>query len=198
MRGSRKTTPKVKDGRVQKKNNWTRSMPSDALSPAVIAFERGRPGKGYRHLLTKADLVRFISLLPDWSEIGHGLHTIVLDEGDDATEGWHSPGCIGICAWEHDLWVEYTPNHYTEHAALFEALRVSSESTSSGVTVQWTESAARAYQLLHVFLHELGHHHDRMTTDSAHAAARGERYAEDYASRYASSIWASYEHEFGL
>jgi hypothetical protein len=49
--------------------------------------------------------------------------------------------------------------------------------------VKWTENTARAYQLLYMFLHELGHHHDRMTTRSRRATARGEPYAESYANR---------------
>ncbi len=48
-----------------------------------------------------------------------------------------------------------------------------------------------------VFLHELGHHHDRMTTRSRSQAARGERYAETYANRYAERIWDAYQAEFG-
>jgi len=65
------------------------------------------------------------------------------------------------------------------------------------VIVRWTETTAKAYQLLHVFLHELGHHHDRMTTRSRSTAARGEPYAETYAERYADRIWDAYEAEFG-
>jgi hypothetical protein len=51
---------------------------------------------------------------------------------------------------------------------------------------------------MHVLLHELGHHHDRMTTRSRNEAARGESYAETYANRYADRIWEAYEAEFGF
>jgi len=47
-------------------------------------------------------------------------------------------------------------------------------------------------------LHELGHHHDRMTTKSKRTASRGEGYAERYALAYADRIWESYLNEFGL
>lgn len=63
--------------------------------------------------------------------------------------------------------------------------------------VKWTDGQARAFQLLHIFLHELGHHHDRMTTRSERRAARGESYAELYANVYLRSIWSSYVREFG-
>lgn len=56
----------------------------------------------------------------------------------------------------------------------------------------------RAYQLLHVLLHELGHHHDRMTTKRKQQASRGEAYAERYANHYASTTWERYWEEFGL
>jgi hypothetical protein len=56
----------------------------------------------------------------------------------------------------------------------------------------FTEDTARAFQLLHVLLHELGHHHDAMTTRKQRWSCRGERYAEDYALRYAERIWDRY------
>jgi hypothetical protein len=63
--------------------------------------------------------------------------------------------------------------------------------------MKWTVETVRAYQLLDVFLHELGHHRDRMTTRRQQHPGRGETYAERYASRYADQLWAAYETEFG-
>ena len=59
------------------------------------------------------------------------------------------------------------------------------------------QGQARAFQLVHVFVDELGHHHDRMTTHSKRATARGESYAEDYANRYTDRIWNHYLRTFG-
>jgi hypothetical protein len=53
------------------------------------------------------------------------------------------------------------------------------------VELRFTEGQARAYQLLHILPHELGHHHDRITTRSRRRSARGEPYAEAYANRVA-------------
>jgi hypothetical protein len=50
---------------------------------------------------------------------------------------------------------------------------------------------------MHVLLHELGHHHDRITTRSQRDAARGESYAEAYAMRYVEALWHRYFSEFG-
>ena len=63
---------------------------------------------------------------------------------------------------------------------------------------KFDEQTARAFQLLDVLLHEIGHHHDRMTTRSKVDAARGEDYAEEYARKYQSIIWDRYIETFGL
>jgi hypothetical protein len=194
----RKTTPKVKGGRVQKKNNWSETTDAVLLAGTSVAFERRRPGPAYRHLLRKQDLERFIALLPDWDELAVGLRLIVLDEGAYGFDGWHTTGMLGLCAWERDLWVDYHPRFVEEHRWLLDRLGVETvRRDKTCVIVRWTEATAKAYLLLHVFLHELGHHHDRMTTRSRAAAARGETYAEAYATRYVDRIWESYEAEFG-
>jgi hypothetical protein len=61
----------------------------------------------------------------------------------------------------------------------------------------FTETSARGFQLMHVLLHELGHHHDRMTSRTQTRPTRGESYAEDYANRYADSFWERYFKVFG-
>lgn len=189
----RKTTPKVKGGRVQKKNNWSETTDAVLLAGTAVSFERRRPGAAYRHLLRKQDLETFISLLPDWDELAAGLRLVVLDEGDYGTDGWHTTGMVGVCAWDRDLWVDYHPSFVDEHRQILDRLGVEVRPHAAGVVVQWTEATAKAYQLMHVFLHELGHHHDRMTTRSRGVAARGEPYAEAYAMQYAEGIWDSYE-----
>jgi hypothetical protein len=47
-------------------------------------------------------------------------------------------------------------------------------------------------------LHELGHHHDRMTTRSRRVGCRGEGYAEGYAWEYERLVWDRYLATFGL
>ena len=60
----------------------------------------------------------------------------------------------------------------------------------------FTETSARGYQLLSVLLHELGHHHDRLTTRSR-CVGRGEPYAERYAIEHTDLIWERYLRAFG-
>ena len=52
-------------------------------------------------------------------------------------------------------------------------------------------------QTLATLLHELGHHHDRMTTKLKRDAVRGESYAEAYAKAYTDRIWSQYREAFG-
>ena len=194
---NRKSTPHVVDGRVQKKNNpeWTANYYTTI--PAALVIDRQRPGQGYRHVLMQRDVERFIRLLPDWAELSRGLNAIVLAPGEYSVGGWHTPGVVAVCAWEADLWIDYSVGHYKDHQAIFDRLGVASHSILNGVMCEFTEDQARAYQLLHILLHELGHHHDRMTTKSKIRAARGEPYAESYALAYEAQIWEHYQRAFG-
>jgi hypothetical protein len=58
--------------------------------------------------------------------------------------------------------------------------------------IPWTEPQARAFQLLHILPHELGHHHDRITSRQQHTLGRGEPYAERYANQVLETLWPSY------
>lgn len=105
---------------------------------------------------------------------------------------------VALCAWEHDLWWERCdPGFERQHQALFDLLGVGRGDRGGRIEVRWTESQARAFQLLHVLPHELGHHHDRMTTRSRREAARGEPYAESYADRVLETVWDAYVRRFG-
>ncbi len=81
---------------------------------------------------------------------------------------------------------------------MLDRLGVRSHEIKNGVMCEFTELQARAYQLLHILLHELGHHHDRMTTKSKVRASRGEPYAENYALVHEARIWEQYQKTFGV
>jgi len=198
MRGQgRKVTPKVIGGKVQKKNSHSVTFNYWDHDPGYPVIDRQRPGEGHRHLLNKADVQRFIDILPDWAELSKGLKAIILAEDEDLY-GWHNEGVIGICAWEKDLWQEYTDMFYQEHQAVLERLGVEVEALPSGdFECRFTENQVKAFQLLHILLHELGHHHDRMSTRSKRSS-RGEPYAEAYALEHMDAIWESYVSRFPL
>jgi hypothetical protein len=197
-RGHRKTTPKVQGGRPLRKNNWSLSTHYSQTAEVEIRVDRQRPGRGYRHLISKADIVRFIALLPEWDHLSEGLDAIVLAPGERSTDGYHQYGAVAICAWSTGLWKIHGRSYYDEHRSIIDRLGVESEPVDDRVRVKWTEETARAYQLLHILLHELGHHHDRVTTRSQRAPARGEPYAEEYARRYFDRIFDAYRVSFGL
>jgi hypothetical protein len=195
---NRKTAPRVKGGAVQKKNNWAPTPDPDRVRgiPSVV---RLRPGPGYRHVLKRRDVVDFVALLPDWDQLAVGLESIVLAPGEADAMGYHVAGAVHVCAWEEELWWHDTdPTFYDAHKDVLARLGVASEKRGGRIMCRWTESQARAFQLLDVLLHELGHHHDRITTASRLDAARGESYAEAYARRYADLIWDRYCETFGL
>ena len=195
---NRKSAPRVKRGRVQKKNNAALTPNYYTAAAPFPVIDRLRPGKGFRHLLTHRDVETFIELLPEWDDLATGLNAIVLAPGGDDM-GWHEPGVIHICAWEAALWWDdTTPEFVQDHRAFLDRLGVKVVRDGDRLVTQWTESQARAFQLLHIFLHELGHHHDRMTTRSRARAARGEQFAEQYARRNESAIWEAYVGTFGL
>lgn len=161
-------------------------------------IDKQRPGRGYRHLLRKRDVLDFIELIPNWDELAQDLDAIVLAEGEDGLEGWYTEGVVGVCAWERDLWRRHPAHYYDENRGVFDRLGVDCERRGERVLCRFTEGQARAFQLLNILLHELGHHHDRITTRSKLECSRGEPYAEAYALEYEAVIWQRYLAVFGL
>lgn len=208
MKGcARKSTPAVKGGRVQKKNDWSLTPNYYSHAQREVIIDRKRPGKGYRHLLKPSDIRRFIAILPDWDELSTGLNAVVLAPGEGNptgyTFGYHTPGVVHICAWElgdrdDPLWHDFSEECYERDKEMYARWGVPCEPIKNGCLCQFTEATVRAHQLLQTLLHELGHHHDRMTTKSRRYAGRGESYAEEYALRYEALIWDRYQQTFGL
>jgi hypothetical protein len=194
----RKTAPKVRDGKVQRKNRW-RETPNcyNSEQPEPV-IDRQRPGWGYRHLVRKEDLRRFIRLIPNWNEISIGLNVLILARGNEGYMGWHRRGLVALCGWNRNIIHHTDHDWYLEHKAILEKLEVPCVRQSDDWELQFTEATARAFQLIHILIHELGHHHDRMTTGSKRDACRGEGYAEAYARRFEDLLLARYRNEFPL
>jgi hypothetical protein len=105
-------------------------------------------------------------------------------------------GAIFLHPWEENLWVTWELPYFHAHREIFERLGVSFDEERKFVSVRFTEAQARAFMLLHVFMHELGHHHDRMT-QKHHGASRGEDYAERFAMRHFDELYPEYVRLFG-
>jgi len=198
MRVQRKTTPKVKNGRVQKKNRHDLTPNYWNARQDELQLDIEKPGKGYKHFLKKRDILKFLNILPNWEELNIELDAVILATGGGA-DGWYSNGVLAICAWEKDKTVSLNKQYFNEHRTIFERLNLNYEIKSSRVICYFSEEQIIAYQLLHVFLHELGHHHDRISTkERIDNAPRGEKYAEDYALKYEKIIWNRFFEEFKM
>ncbi len=192
--GNRKTAMKVQGGRVLRKNNWRRDR-DDLWIPRrdEVRLVRESPGEGFRHLLTVAQVRAFLERLPIWEEVAVGLRAVILEPGSPTTLGWHNTSVVALCAWERALWwPDADPGFVEDHAHLLDAFGVERERLSDRLELRWTEAQARAFQLLHVLPHELGHHRDRMTTRSRRVS-RGEPYAERYADEVFELLWPGYD-----
>lgn len=138
----RKTTPKVRDGKVQRKNRWSRTPNCYNTPQPRPLVHRRKPGT-------------LANLCPQWLKV-HGI-LLLKQIGEPC-----------------------------DRAADDRVVRRLAE---------WT---IRAFQLTHILLHELGHHHDRMTTRRQLDSCRGEPYAEQYSLRYSCQVWDAFVTEFGL
>lgn len=193
----RKVTPKVRGGVVQRKNNHT---PTAALG---YVLARQSPRRGYRHLVSKQDIRLLTSIIPGWRSLSEGLETILLTAGDRRNDGVYEvfprekTGSIQIPAWEGELWRLMVPEYAAEHEGVLAMLGVAREPVDDGVRCRFTLPQAKAFLLLHVFLHELGHHVDRMTSKAQAAMPRGEPFAEAYAHELCAQIWPNYVRLFG-
>lgn len=198
--GRRRTATRVRSGRVQKKNNWVANRRDYfSWSQSEIRLDRNDPGVGYRHVLTVPQLRKFIALLPEWDEIAVGLDAIVIDAGHDDAMGWYDDGVVALCAWpsESGFWFESDARWNEENEVLLSLLEVRIDHQDGRVGLLWTEAQARAFMLLDVLPHELGHHRDRMTTRSGRLG-RGEPFAERYSREVLDGIWPIYTQHFEI
>lgn len=196
MNTPRKSAPKVRDGKVQKKNRWELS-PHYTINQGKPEIAREKPGPKAKHFLRIADIETFIGLLPNWDTLSVGLKAIVLSAAEEGCLGWHSPGIVAVCAWDEGLVTEWSHDFIIEHKPVLDRINVEIEIQDSAYPeIRWTADSIKAFQLMHVLLHELGHHHDRMTTASKSSSSRGEWFAENFANQEAEKLWDSYYRVF--
>lgn len=196
MRYNRRTATKVKNGRVQRKHRETVTV----LQGYVL--DRQSPGRGFRHVVTKRDVQAFIDIIPQWHLFSPRLERIVLSAPSEGHDGEYAfyhrerTGGIFLDAWPEDLWTEMTSDYFESHLGIFTRLGVAWEKLKDGVLCRFTEAQARAFVLLHVFMHELGHHYDRLNQKSVHRT-RGEDFAERFAIERFNELFPKYVEVFG-
>jgi hypothetical protein len=218
MNYARKTTPRVEGGRVLRKNRHATTAPDHYALGSALQIVRHAPGPGRVHVVDEHDIRRFLALLPDWATLGRGIRAIVLGGGDGDFDGcYRHDGVVFLRSWPRAIVQELSLWYYEAHRDVFERIGVSCDVVESPTVDRavapdrdsdvarglapppgpppsfarcWFEpSTARDFMLLHVFLHELGHHHDRRTLRPRARFGRGEDYAEAWAIERERVLW---------
>ncbi len=193
---NRRTASKVKNGRVQRKHRH------QFTTRQGYVLDRESPGRGFRHAVTKREVQAFIDIIPEWERLSERLERIILASECEAADGQHAfhrreeTGTIWLHAWPEDLWRELSTPYFEAHADIFQRFGVSHDRLKTGVLCRFTEPQARAFMLLHVFLHELGHHHDRIH-QKHFDAKKGEDHAERFATSRFEQLFPAYVRVFG-
>lgn len=192
---NRRTAPKVVDGKVQRKNRQA------LTSCKTTIIDRESPRHGFKHVVSKQDLFTFIDLISDWDRLSERLERIVLAAPSTADARhifYHGDrtAAIELYAWDQDLWVELNRSYFDSHRHIFDRLGVSYDIKDDEAICRFTDSQARAFMLLHVFMHELGHHYDRLN-QKHRLSIRGEDYAERFANNRFDQFFMEYVKVFG-
>ena len=130
------------------------------------------------------------------------LKRIVLAVHRDDSDGFYEfyrreeTGAIFLNAWRDDLWIDLQTTYFDAHQGIFERLGLSHDRLDDRVACRFTEAQARAFMLLHVFMHELGHHHDSIH-QKHWGSSKGEDYAEKFATSRFEQLFPRYVRVFG-
>ena len=200
-RSMRKTTPKVVDGKVRRKNRWRPS--TSYLGDRRVSIERRRPGYDYRHVVTQDEVYSFLQIVPDWDQLARRLDKIILDEGSEYRSGWFARGKIAICAFPRDMAVGFDKTFFYRDIDFFDRLNVpyrfadesEEDEPNHEVTCIFNRATARCYVLMRTLLHELGHHVD-LITNRKRRCSRGEDFAEEFGRKLEQQMWGDYVRVF--
>jgi hypothetical protein len=196
---NRKSTPKVSGGNVLRKNNHKLTPNYWNTTQKEIQIDSEKPGKGYKHFLKKKDILKFIEIIPNWKVYSQYLDGILLEYGDTSHDGvYYYSGVICISSWPKDKDVELGKGYFKEHKALLKRLGVKFTEKRDFYFCEFNEDQIKAFQLLHIFLHELGHHYDRIKTKFRQSTARGEKFAEDFAFEHEKKMLNIYQEKFNV
>jgi hypothetical protein len=188
------TAPKVRGGKVQKKNNHRLTLKRGYV------ITRASPKRGYRHVVSKQDLLDFLELIPGVEGLLANIECIHLGGGRPGADGMYigyfreKSGVIRIEAWPKDLAFDLAADYFDAHRMIFERIHLKFEKKGDVVHCWFDEAKARAFLLVHVFLHELGHHHDFTLRNET---SSGEAFAERFSRDLEELVWPAYVRKFG-
>lgn len=194
-----RSTPKVKDGKVQKKNNHSFTPNYWNTKQSEVQIVEEKPGKGYKHFLKKRDIIEFLKLIPNWDKLSEDLNSIVLEQGEsDYFGAYYNRGIICITAWEKDKDIVLEKSIYNEIKIVLDKLGVESKEENGKYNCEFNIDQIKGFQLLYILMHELGHHYDRLKTKNKVRCARGEPFAEEFAFLSVDQIWSKYQEKFNV
>ena len=199
MRNKRqnKSTPKVKNGKVQNKNNHRLTPDYWNSIQSEIQIVEEKPGMGYKHFLKKRDVIDFLTLIPNWDKLSEDLNSIILEQGDSDYFGiYYQRGVICISAWEKDKDITLEKSIFNEIKVILDRLGVVSTKNGDVYHCEFNIDQIKGFQLLYILMHELGHHYDRIQTKNKTRSARGEPFAEEFAFISMDQMWSKYQEKF--
>lgn len=136
------------------------------------------------------DVRRFLALMSEWRKELDELGEVILERGHPQFDASYR---FFDCTIKLQPWATLSPTwwsgHVWGHDSILTRLNVPLEAVGDSFVCRFTRDTARAYMLLHVFMHEIGHHlyfvRNGMTSD------RSEKYAEEFALRFEGLMWAA-------
>jgi hypothetical protein len=205
MMQNRKTTPRVKDGVVRKKNRTGHTAADGYALGDSLQIIRRAPGPGHVHVVDEHDIRRFLDLVPAWPTLGAGISAIVLDNDQGDFDGcYRHDGVIHLSSWVEEIAYDFNLSYVEAHRGVLARIGVDTEdpidpdadaADEPSVRCWFDRATARDYMLMHILLHEIGHHLDRSTTRRG-GHLRGEDYAESWAIEQEQALWPRYRAVF--
>ena len=146
-------TPRVKNGRVQKKHRWDYYARTYAVreGDGPLPIVREPAARGCRHVVSEDDLRRFLALIPDWDRYAIGLRGLVLGDGDDDCMGWHEVGVVCLHAWSSEIEETWFRDFFDEHRSVLDRLMVPYEIDDDEVDCAFTRKTAAGFMFFRAF-----------------------------------------------
>jgi hypothetical protein len=192
----RRTATKVVNGQVTRKSRY------DLTGDRGYFIRKEPAARGFTHVVSRNQLREFLKIVPGWPEVADRLDAIVLTGGSTGYFGYHSVfrhsnlAMIALCAWEKNLWKTFGYDFYRDNRRVLDALGVDCRMDFHSVTARFTVAQARAFSLLDVFMHELGHHQDWLRRRGRGLPDK-EKIADGYAARHFEQLFPIYCEKFG-
>jgi len=195
----RKTATRIKKGTVQRKNRHAKTPNYWNKRQTEIQIDIENPGKGYKHFLKKRDIKQFLEILPYRDIIDIELDAVILGKYNlSGCDGYYWNGIICICAWEKEMTRSMGLKYFEFHKEMFDKLGLKYSVKEDDVICYFTENQIKAFQLLRVMTHEIGHHIDRIKTKSKKRCPNGEKFANYVELDLEAKLWDKYFEYFSF